>query len=74
MEFYPSSADVPDEKRTSRLFLRPLRAADVELDYDAVMSSSEMVRCWSHSSWPAEDFTLSENLDDLKCHEHEHNE
>ena len=74
MEFYPGSAPVPDEMRTSRLSLRPLRATDVELDYDAVMSSAEMLRRWSQSSWPADDFTLIENLDDLQRHEHEHNE
>ena len=74
MEYYPSRAAVPEEMRTNRLFLRPLRATDVELDYDAVMSSAEMLRCWSRSSWPADDFTLSENLDDLLRHEHEHNE
>ena len=42
--------------------MRPLRTTDVELDYDAVTSSAEMLRRWSHSSWPADDFTLSENL------------
>ena len=74
MEFYPGSATVPEAMRTSRLFLRPLRTTDVELDYDAVMSSAEMLRRWSHSSWPADDFTLTENLDDLERHEHEHDE
>lgn len=74
MEFYPGSALAPEEKRTSRLFLRPLRATDVELDYDAVMSSAEMLRRWSQSSWPADDFTLSQNLDDLQRHEREHYE
>ena len=74
MDFYPGSALVPEEKRTSRLFLRPLRATDVELDYDAVMSSAEMLRRWSQSSWPADDFTLSQNLADLQRHEREHHE
>jgi RimJ/RimL family protein N-acetyltransferase len=72
MEFYPASAAVPEEKRTNRLFLRPLRATDVELDYDAVMSSAEQLRRWSQSDWPSDDFTLAENLDDLQRHEREH--
>jgi len=38
------------------------------------MSSAEMLRRWSQSSWPADDFTLSENLDDLQRHEREHGE
>ena len=74
MEFYPASAPVPEEKRTNRLLLRPLRATDVELDYDAVMSSAEQLRRWSQSGWPADDFTLAQNLDDLQRHEHEHRE
>ena len=62
MEFYPANAPVPQEKRTSRLWLRPLRATDVELDYDAVMSSAAMLRRWRQSKWPADNFTLAENL------------
>jgi RimJ/RimL family protein N-acetyltransferase len=74
MEFYPAGAAVPEEKRTDRILLRPLRATDAELDYDAVMSSTEALRRWSQSGWPAEDFTLAENLGDLERHEHEHRE
>jgi RimJ/RimL family protein N-acetyltransferase len=72
MEFYPASAAVPEEMRTNRLLLRPLRATDVELDYDAVMSSAEQLRRWSQSGWPADNFTLAQNLDDLQRHEREH--
>ncbi len=72
MEFYPASAPVPQEKRTSRVYLRPLRATDVELDYEAVMSSAEMLRHWGQGHWPADDFTLAENLADLQQHEQEH--
>jgi hypothetical protein len=46
----------------------------VELDYEAVISSTEMLRCWSQSVWPADDFTLAENLADLQRHEREHAE
>jgi RimJ/RimL family protein N-acetyltransferase len=74
MAFYPVSARVPEEKRTSRLWLRPLRATDAELDYEAVMSSAEQLRRWSQSSWPADDFTLAENRADLQRHEREHAE
>jgi hypothetical protein len=72
MEFYPANAPVPQEKRTSRLWLRPLRATDVELDYDAVMSSAAMLRRWRQRKWPADNFTLAENLADLERHEREH--
>ena len=65
-------APVPDGTRTPRLWLRPLRATDVDLDYDAVMSSRERLRRWSQSDWPAEGFTHAENLADLERHEREH--
>lgn len=72
MEFYPANSSVPSEKRTSRLLLRPLRATDVEIDYEAVMSSREQLRRWSQTTWPTDDFTLAENLADLQRHEREH--
>ncbi len=72
MSFYPQQAPVPAELRTDEFILRPLLATDVELDYDAVMSTREMLRVWSQSDWPADDFTLQGNLDDLEWHEQEH--
>jgi RimJ/RimL family protein N-acetyltransferase len=72
MEFYPAHAAVPPELRTERVVLRPLRATDVELDYDAVMASAAQLRQWSQSDWPTDDFTLAENLADLRRHEREH--
>lgn len=72
MPFYPPDAVVPETRRSDRLLLRPLRATDVELDYDAVMSSREQLRRWSQSDWPADDFTLEQNLADLERHQREH--
>ncbi|HEU5011535.1 MAG TPA: GNAT family protein [Roseiflexaceae bacterium] len=72
MEFYPADAPIPEETRTDRLLLRPLRATDVALDYDALMSSAEHLRRWSQSTWPADDFTLDQNRADLQRHEREH--
>jgi RimJ/RimL family protein N-acetyltransferase len=70
--FHPAGAAPPVEHRTPRLVLRPLRASDVATDYEAVMSSAAALRRWSQSEWPAEDFTLAENLEDLRRHEREH--
>jgi hypothetical protein len=72
MDFHPKNAPVPKELRTARFFLRPLLASDVEIDYEAVMASREQLRRWSQSTWPADDFTLEENLDDLERHAREH--
>ena len=70
--FYPEDARVPAELRTDEFLLQPLRTIHVELDYDALMTSKEMLRKWSQSGWPADDFTLEDNLKDLKRHEQEH--
>ena len=72
MLFYSAPAPVPAELRTPELLLRPLRTSDVDLDYAALMDSKEMLRRWSQSDWPADDFTLADNFKDLAFHEREH--
>jgi hypothetical protein len=69
MTFYPDDAPVPRELRTDEILLRPLRATDVELDYEAVMATQEVLRRGSGGAWPRADFTLEENLADLEGHE-----
>jgi GNAT superfamily N-acetyltransferase len=59
---------------TQDFVLRPLRTSHVELDYDAVMEDPSYLRTWSQSGWPADEFTLGENLKDLERHEREHDE
>src|SRR5262245_60678886 len=39
----------PDGTRTGRVLLRPLRATDVDRDYDAVMASREQLRRWGQT-------------------------
>jgi hypothetical protein len=72
MSFYPERASVPAELKTAEFVVRPLRATDVELDYDALMESKEQLWLAEEGGWPAEDFTLSQNLEDLQRHEKEH--
>ena len=72
MHFYPQGATVPDELRTDEFLLQALSTTHVELDYAALMDSKEMLRCWSQSGWPSDDFTLEENWQDLDRHEREH--
>ena len=74
MLFYPKDAHVPTELRTDEFLLEPLSPAHVELDYAALMDSKEMLRRWSQSDWPADDFTLADNLEDLEMHDQEHRE
>lgn len=70
--FYPENAHVPEALETAEFLVRPLRATDVELDYDAVISSRAELWLRSGGSWPREGFTLEENLADLVQHEREH--
>jgi len=72
MKFYSDEFPIPELFQSDEFIFRPLRASDVELDFDAVISSSTMLRAWSQSDWPVDGFTLEENLDDLQRHEQEH--
>ena len=69
MVFYPEDAPVPTGLHTDEFLLRMLRATDVELDYDAVMASADILHLRSGGSWPRKGFTLAENLSDLQMHE-----
>ncbi len=60
--------------RADEFLLRPLRATDVQLDYDAVISSRAQLLLSSGGTWPKEGFTLEEDLIDLERHEREHGE
>lgn len=70
--FYPASAPVPEGIRTECVLLRPLRATDGAHNYAAVMASAEQLHRWSQITWPADDFTVAQNLADLQGHECEH--
>lgn len=72
MNFYPEPAPLPRTLETAEFHLEPLHPRHLELDYDAVMASRPMLNLWSGSTWPTADFTLAENLADLKVHFREH--
>lgn len=72
--FYPGNVVVPETLWTEEFLVRPLRAFDVELDYDAVITSRAELLLKSGGRWPREGFTLEENLADLIRHEQEHHD
>lgn len=72
MVFGNENATIPNGLITNEFFIRRLSETDVELDYEAVMESREFLRKWEQSTWPADDFTLADNLKDLQRHEREH--
>ena len=72
MVFGDKNSTIPEGLVTDEFLIRPLLSTDVELDYAAVMESREFLRKWEQSTWPADDFTLAGNLEDLQRHEREH--
>lgn len=72
MPFKDSVTVVPHGLRTSEFTLRPIVAADAELDYAAVMDSRVHLRTWEQSGWPQDDFTLAANRADVEMLERRH--
>ena len=56
--FYPSDARIPEALQTDEFLVRPLRATDMTLDYDAVISSRAELLLGSGGTWPREGFTF----------------
>jgi hypothetical protein len=57
---------VPKLLATDAFVLRPITAADAELDHAAVMESREYLRTWEQSTWPEDGFTVEQNRLDLE--------
>ncbi len=72
--FYPAPLPVPERLETAVFTLTPLTPAHAARDYAALMVSKPMLRLWSGSPWPTDDFTLAENISDLEWHFAEHQE
>jgi hypothetical protein len=72
MLFKNMESDAPEGLTTQDFILRPIVAADAEMDYAAVMESREHLRAWEQSSWPADDFTVAANRQDLELLERRH--
>lgn len=74
MSLLESSEPVPAELRTDEFVLRPITADDAERDYAALMETRELLRVWEQSTWPADDFTVEDNRQDLVSLEKRHAE
>lgn len=69
--FVPDDFEVPTRLETEDFLIRPLLATDVDLDYEAVMSSIEHLRgvFGPGNRWPMATLTREEDLADLERHE-----
>jgi hypothetical protein len=63
---------IPPRLETDEFFLRPILAADAARDHEAVMETRVDLRIWEQSSWPADDFTVDANRQDLADLEQRH--
>jgi hypothetical protein len=67
----PPDFAAPALLETGEFRLRPLTMADVQHDYEAVVTSAELLHAMFGSDWPRPGFTLEENLEDLAEHQQE---
>ncbi|MFE4467665.1 N-acetyltransferase [Leifsonia sp. NPDC056824] len=65
---------IPSGLRTAELTLRPITADDAPDDHAALMETRDDLRLWEQSSWPADDFTVAANREDLAGLERRHRE
>ncbi|UCG00616.1 MAG: hypothetical protein JSW11_13475 [Candidatus Heimdallarchaeota archaeon] len=72
MKFYPENEIVPEKRQSEAFLIRPLQVSDVELDFQAVISSREKLLKRTAGRWPKPGFTIKENLADLEYHEQQH--
>ena len=73
MSFASRGIDPPPGFAGDGFVVRPLLPSDVELDYAAVMASREFLYHWEQDPpYPAEDFSLEDNLADLEQMAAEH--
>lgn len=58
----------PQELITSEFILFPTNDKFYQSDYVAVMRNMELLRIWSQSTWPEDDFSPKQNKEDLGQH------
>jgi hypothetical protein len=71
--FVPQDFYIPEILEIEKFKLRMLAAADVDKDYDAVMTSIDHLRgvFGALSKWPSKDLTREQDLRDLEWHQSE---
>ena len=74
MSIITSDDPIPTGLRTDEFVLRPITADDAAIDFAALMETREHLRLWEQSTWPADDFTVEANREDLVGLEQRHGE
>lgn len=68
MNIFTKKFNPPKTFSSSSFHLFPTNNDFYQSDFEAVMANKEMLREWSQSTWPEDDFTPKQNFDDLAQH------
>lgn len=68
MDIFTKAFSPPLELTTKTFCVFPTNQDYTDSDYDAVMANKELLRKWSQSTWPEDDFTREQNREDLALH------
>lgn len=71
MKLVPDSFKVPEKLGTSDFIIRKLRFSDTKLDYQAVMSSIDIIKKTRGGTWPDSSLTFMDDQIDLGWHQRE---
>ncbi len=71
MELVPESFVVPESLETPDFRIRELTFKDAELDYEAVMSSIDIIKKTRGGTWPSPDLSFEDDQIDLAWHQRE---
>lgn len=68
MDIFTKTYSPPQELQTKDFCLFPTNQDFYLSDYEAVVKSRDLLRDWSQSQWPEDDFTPEQNKEDLGQH------
>jgi hypothetical protein len=71
MAFIPDDFIIPEKLETDKFLFRKLCYADAKLDYEAVMSSIDIIHQTRGGTWPTPELTYLDDQIDLAWHQRE---
>ena len=71
MEIVSTAFNVPEKLETPEFVIRKLMYRDAKLDYEAVMSSIDIIKKTRGGDWPTPDLSLEDDQIDLAWHQRE---
>lgn len=71
MKLVPDSFQVSEKLEKPGFIIRKLCFEDAELDYEAVMSSVDLIKRTRGGDWPSPDLTFEDDQIDLGWHQRE---